>query len=103
MTGIGGSAQIADGVIVAGHVGISDGINVGTRAIISAKAGVVSDVPPGAVFFGVPAGPHKDQMRSFAALRKLPDFMRKAKKLEKLAEKLKIELDEAATGPESAT
>jgi len=85
VVGIGGSAIIGDGVTVAGHVGISDGITVGAGATIAAKAGVISDVPPGETWFGTPAGPHKEQMRNFAALRKLSDHMRKLKKLEKAA------------------
>jgi UDP-3-O-[3-hydroxymyristoyl] glucosamine N-acyltransferase len=76
---------MGDGVIVAGHAGIADGLTVGAGARISAKAGVLSNVPAGEVFFGTPAGPHKDQMRAFAALRKLSDHMRAVKRLEKAA------------------
>lgn len=83
VTGIGGSAILGDGVIVAGHVGISDGMTVGAGATISAKAGVMSDVPAGETFFGTPAGPHKEQMRSYVALRKLSDHMRTLKRLDR--------------------
>jgi UDP-3-O-[3-hydroxymyristoyl] glucosamine N-acyltransferase len=83
VTGIGGSTTIGDGVIIAGHVGIKDGVTIGPRATISAKAGVLTDVPAGETYFGTPAGPHKEQMRAYAALRKLSDHLRAFKKLER--------------------
>lgn len=80
MCGIGGSAVLEDGVILAGHVGVQDGKRIGTRATISAKSGVMDDVPAGEVWFGTPAGPHKDQMRSFVALRQLSKHLRELKR-----------------------
>lgn len=85
MTGIGGSAQIGDGVTLAGGVGVSDNITIGPGATVAAKSGIISDVPAGETWFGTPGGPHKDQMRSFAALRKLSDHLRKFGRLEKAA------------------
>lgn len=85
VTGIGGSAQIGDGVTLAGHVGVSDNITIGPGATIAAKSGIITDVPAGETWFGSPGGPHKDQMRSFAALRKLSDHLRKFSRLEKAA------------------
>ncbi len=85
MVGIAGSVIMGDGVIVAGHSGIADGHTVGAGAVISAKAGVMCDVPPGETYFGTPAGPHKDQMRSYAALRKLSDHMREINRLKRAA------------------
>jgi UDP-3-O-[3-hydroxymyristoyl] glucosamine N-acyltransferase len=87
MAAIAGSVTLGDGVIIAGGAGVSDGHTVGAGAIISAKAGVMCDVPAGETYFGTPAGPHKDQMRSFAALRKLSDHMRALKRLERAAER----------------
>ena len=84
--GVGGSAIIGDGVILAGHVGVSDGLTVGTKAVILAKSGVTTNVPAGETWFGTPAGPHKDQMRAFAALRKLSGHLRRFKRLERLAD-----------------
>lgn len=83
-TGIGGSVVIGDGVVIAGCVGVKDGVTIGARATISAKSGVLSDVPAGETWFGTPAGPHKDQMRAFAALRKLSGHMRTLRRLERI-------------------
>jgi UDP-3-O-[3-hydroxymyristoyl] glucosamine N-acyltransferase len=82
MTGIAGSVRIGDGAVIAGHVGIADNLEIGERAVVAAKSGVISNVPPGETWFGTPAGPHRDQMRSFAALRKLPDELRRLARLE---------------------
>lgn len=53
-------------------------------AVVAAKAGVIADVPAGATVFGTPAGPHREQMRSFAALRRLPDALRRLEQLERM-------------------
>ena len=82
MAGIAGSVTIEDGAIIAGHVGIADGLTIGARAVIAAKAGVISDVPAGEVWFGTPARPHREQMRALAALRKLPDQLRRLDQVE---------------------
>jgi len=82
MTGIAGSVTIKDGAVIAGHVGIADNLTIGERAVVAAKAGVISDVPAGEVWFGTPAGPHREQMRGFAALRKLPDQLKRLDRLE---------------------
>lgn len=84
---IGGSAVLEDGVILAGQVGIQDGKRIGTRATISAQSGVMDDVSPGEVLFGTPAGPHKDQMRSYVALRHLSSHLRELKRAARAARK----------------
>ncbi len=97
MCGIGGSVVMEDGVILAGHVGVQDGKRIGARAVISAKSGVMDDVPAGETWFGTPAGPHKDQMRAFVALRQLSAHMRELKRLAREAARRK-----AAGGPGAA-
>lgn len=82
---IAGSAVLEDGVILAGGVGVQDGKRIGAGARISAMSGVMDDVPAGEVWFGTPAGPHKDQMRSFVALRKLSDHLRELRRLSRHA------------------
>jgi UDP-3-O-[3-hydroxymyristoyl] glucosamine N-acyltransferase len=80
---IGGSAVLDDGVMLAGQVGVRDGKHIGARAMISGGSGVMDDVPAGEVWFGTPAAPHKDQMRSFVALRHLSDHMRELRRAAK--------------------
>jgi UDP-3-O-[3-hydroxymyristoyl] glucosamine N-acyltransferase len=55
MCGIGGSVVMEDGVILAGHVGVADGKRIGRKATISAKSGVMDDVPAGEAYACVEA------------------------------------------------
>lgn len=76
VTGIAGSVQIGDGVMIGGHVGVIDSKKIGAGALIGAKSGVLSDVPAGEHWSGLPACPHRQQMRTWAAARRLPEVMR---------------------------
>lgn len=80
VTGIAGSVTIGDGVVIAGCCGIVDNINVGAGARLGAKTGLLEDVPPGETWTGLPAAPHSQQMRTWAAARKLPEVLRALKR-----------------------
>jgi UDP-3-O-[3-hydroxymyristoyl] glucosamine N-acyltransferase len=73
--GIAGSTHIGDDVILAGHVGVTDHLEIGDRARIAAKSAVFGDVPPGASFSGHPARPHRQFLRAQAALYRLPPLI----------------------------
>ena len=62
---------LGDGVVVGGRAAISDNVTVGSGAKIAGYSGVTSDVPPGAVYMGVPAGPANEWRRIYASLRKM--------------------------------
>ncbi len=78
---IAGSARIEDGVVLAGQVGVAGHLTIGAKAVITAQAGVISDVPAGETWGGFPARPHKDAMRGYGAVSKLPEFMRRVERL----------------------
>ncbi len=80
--GIGGSAKVGEGVVLAGQAGLADHIEVGDGVKVGAKAGVIKSVPPNTVVSGFPARPHSRQLRAWAAAQKLPEVMRRVKKLE---------------------
>lgn len=82
-TGIAGSCTIGNGVAIGGFVGIGDHLKVGDGARIGGKAGITRDVPAGATVFGTPAIDIKESFRLFAALRKLPELLRRVSLLEK--------------------
>lgn len=75
--GIAGSVRVGDGVVMAGQSGVSGHVTIGDRVTLSAKTGVISDIPSGETWGGFPARPHRDQMRSYAALAKLPEWMKR--------------------------
>ncbi len=78
---IAGSARIEDGVTLAGQVGVAGHITIGSRAIITARAGVIGSVPAGETWGGFPARLHRDMMRSQAAVGKLPALLRRIEAL----------------------
>lgn len=80
--GISGSTSIGKGVTLAGQAGLNGHIKIGDGAIIGAQAGVIGDVPAGAVYSGYPARPHKEAMRAQGALFKLPEILKRLRKLE---------------------
>ena len=85
--GISGSTEIGAGVVLAGQVGIVGHIKIGDGARIGAQAGVSNSVPDGATYTGYPAMPHRDWLRTMAALPRVPDLVKLVRKLEaRLAE-----------------
>lgn len=84
-TGIAGSCTIGDGVAMGGHVGVADHTRIGDGAQIGGKSGVIKDVPAGFRAFGLPALHVKESFRLFAAMKKLPDLLRRVAQLEKQA------------------
>lgn len=74
---VAGSSRIEDGVILAGQVGVGGHLTVGKGAIVTAQGGVISDVPAGETWGGFPARPHRQALRGYAAVAKLPGFMKR--------------------------
>jgi len=70
-TGISGSTVVEDYVVLGGQVGLADHLTIGTGAMLAARAGVITDVPPGARWGGFPAGPAREWLRGAALLRQM--------------------------------
>jgi len=70
-TGISGSSVLEDFVVLGGQVGMAGHVTVGMGATVTAKSGVISDIPAGQVYAGFPARPRKEFFRSVATLSKL--------------------------------
>ncbi len=86
-TAIAGGAHIGDGVIMGGQAGVKEHINVGSGARLAARAGAISDVPAGETYSGFPGRPHRETLRGWAGLPRVPEALRRIKELEdRLAE-----------------
>ncbi len=81
-SGIAGSTRIGRGVRLGGQSGLAGHVRIGDGASIGAQAGVIGDVPAGETYSGYPARPHRDAMRREAAVRKLPEIVRRIRALE---------------------
>ena len=79
--GIAGSSRVGDGVQMGGQSGMGNHFSVGRGATIAARAGVTSDVPAEETWSGFPARPHREQMRTQAALVRLAKLIRPLERL----------------------
>jgi UDP-3-O-[3-hydroxymyristoyl] glucosamine N-acyltransferase len=79
--GISGSTRIGDGVVIGGQVGIGGHLSIGDGAKLGAQAGVTGSVPAGESWSGYPARPHRESLRSQAALFKLARLMKRIERL----------------------
>jgi UDP-3-O-[3-hydroxymyristoyl] glucosamine N-acyltransferase len=69
--GIAGSTVLEDFVQVGGQAALAGHLRIRKGARIGAQAGVMSDVPSGAVLLGSPAQPRQGFFRQVAALKRL--------------------------------
>ncbi len=74
LTGIAGSTRVGDGCRIGGGVGIADHLVIGRGASLAARSGVLSDVPDGVTWGGVPAQDFRKTLREYALIRKLPEW-----------------------------
>ena len=81
--GIAGGAIIGDSVILAGQVGVNNRVKVGNNVIASSKCGIHCDIEDGRVISGFPAMNNKSWLRSSSIFKKLPEFAKKLRQLDK--------------------
>lgn len=75
--GIAGVVRIEDEVILWGQVGINKDLTIGKGAELLGKTGVMSSLEGGKKYLGMVAVEARQKLREIAALRQLPDFLRK--------------------------
>ncbi|RMF04379.1 MAG: UDP-3-O-(3-hydroxymyristoyl)glucosamine N-acyltransferase [Bacteroidetes bacterium] len=75
--GVAGNCHIGNEVILYGQVGIAQNVTIGDQAVVLAKSGVDKNLDGGKSYFGAPAQEVRKAYRELAALRQLPDFLRK--------------------------
>ncbi len=75
--GIGGKTILDDDVVLYGQVGIAQNLHIGKGVVVLAKSGVSKDLEAGKTYFGYPAQEVRTSYRELAALRQLPDFLKR--------------------------
>lgn len=71
LSGVSGSTELGDFVVMGGQAGLVGHIKVGHGAQIGGSSHPTHDVPAGARVFGTPARPFKEAAREIAALKRL--------------------------------
>lgn len=77
--GIAGATIIEDDVTLWGQVGVISGITIGKGAVVMAQSGIGKTVEGNQTYFGSPASPGREKMKEMAALRQLPELLKKLK------------------------
>ncbi len=80
--GLAGSTTLGTGVVLAGGAGLAGHLHVGDGARVGAASGVMNDIPGGETWSGTPALPHTAWLRMMAAMRRLPEILRRLRALE---------------------
>lgn len=93
MVGLAGSVTTGKYVVIGGQTGVAGHLKIGDMAQLAASSGVMTDVPDGGRYGGLPAGPLKETFRVHAHAQKLPDLAARVKKLERELAKLRKESD----------
>ena len=82
-TGISGSTKVGHNVTFGGQVGTVGHISIGANSVYAARSGIIGDMPEGVFCAGFPVQPHTEWLRVQAAIRRLPEMVKKIKSLEK--------------------
>lgn len=80
--GIAGSTKIGNRVILAGQVGVVGHITIGDDVKVGAQSGVKNSIESGKTYYGSPAREFGKSARIEASLRRLPELLKRIKKLE---------------------
>jgi UDP-3-O-[3-hydroxymyristoyl] glucosamine N-acyltransferase len=75
--GVAGVVKIEDGVTLWGQSGVRSDVTLGKGSVLLAQAGLGEDIEAGKTYFGSPAGEARAKMKEVAALKMLPDLIKK--------------------------
>ena len=74
---VAGVVVIEDGVTLWGQAGVRSDVKLGKGSVLLAQSGLGEDIPAGKTYFGSPAGDARAKMKEVAALKMLPDLIKK--------------------------
>jgi UDP-3-O-[3-hydroxymyristoyl] glucosamine N-acyltransferase len=84
VSGIAGSTKIGDWCQIGGQAAIAGHLNIGDQVNLAGDSGVMSDLESGKTYFGIPVREMSKAMRIEASLNKLPELLKRVKKLERI-------------------
>jgi UDP-3-O-[3-hydroxymyristoyl] glucosamine N-acyltransferase len=80
-TGIAGCVVVEDNVTIWGQVGVKSGITIAKGTVIYAQSGLGQTTEEGKTYFGSPAQEARALFKEMAYIKKIPEILRKLKKL----------------------
>lgn len=93
-TGIAGSTKIGKNCRIGGQVGFVGHVSIADGTQIQAQSGIAGAIKePNQAWFGSPAIPYRDYIRSYAVFKKLPEIYRQLHQLEQKVKDLKKDED----------
>ncbi len=84
--GLAGSTQIGARTQLGGQVGSAGHLRIGNDVRVAGQSGIVGDIPDGATVAGLPAEDAVRWRRVVTALRRLPELLRRVRRLERSLE-----------------
>ncbi len=82
-SGIAGSTTLEDGVIMGARSGLNGHITLARGTMVAGLGIVMKDTKPGQMLSGHPAIDHREDFRFKAALRRVPELLKRVKLLER--------------------
>jgi len=82
-SGLSGGTIVGPGAVVMAQAGTTGHLRIGARAFVGARAGLHHDVGDGERVFGSPALEERAWHRAMAALKRLPELVRRVRRLER--------------------
>ena len=81
-TGISGSTTVGNNVTFGGQVGTVGHITIGSNSVFAARTGISKSMPDGVFCAGFPIQSHTEWLKTQAAIRQLPELIKKVRQLE---------------------
>jgi UDP-3-O-[3-hydroxymyristoyl] glucosamine N-acyltransferase len=78
-----GSVKIGSNCMIGGQVGVAGHLKLGDRTQIQAQSGIGKSTAPDSKWYGSPAIPYSDYLKSYILFRNLPALAKKINDLEK--------------------
>lgn len=85
--GIAGSTVVGDNVTLGGQSGIIGHLKVGNNVTLAGKGVITSNIPDNETLSGYPAINLQDDLKNKVAIKKLPELLKRVKRLETLINK----------------
>ena len=77
--GIAGCVVVEDDVTIWGQVGIRSDITIAKGSVLMAQCGVSKDTEPNTTYWGTPFGEVRTKLKEYAAIKRLPEIVKKIK------------------------